>query len=319
MGDLVSVIVPVYNAEKYLSRCVDSILSQTYKNIEIILVDDGSKDNSYAMLKRYEATNDCITAITKENGGISDARNAGLRIANGKFIAFIDSDDCVDSKMIELCVNARNSLNADIVGFDWQTFSNEIPSVIHKNKKTVKKGKKILSYFLEKNRLYCAVRYLYCHEIIKNNNLQFDRNIRSGGEDQLFIYNYVKFCNNAVFIKYNGYFYYENEDSASAGTVKPNHYNDINVRKFIYEDCPKAYRKRAKAHLLKGYIAFCAKAIKFGSTCEEDIISTYRKTVKKNILGIIFSPYYDFKRKTAATCISLSVPLTKKLLRGVRL
>lgn len=319
MGDSVSVIVPVYNAEKYLSRCLDSILSQTYKDLEIILVDDGSTDNSYAMIKEYEAADSRIIAVSKENGGISDARNAGLQIAAGKFIAFVDSDDCVDSRMIELCVNAQNSSNADIVGFDWQTFSAQIPSVSYKNKNTVKKGKKVLSYFLEKNRLYCAVRYLFNADIIKNNNLQFDRNIRSGGEDQLFIYNYVKFCGNAVFIKYNGYFYYENESSASSGVVKPNHYNDINVRKFIYEDCEKKYKKRAKAHLLKGYLAFCLKAVKFGSECEEDIISVYRKIVKKNAFGIVFSPYFDFKRKMAAVCISLSVSLTKKLLRGVRI
>ena len=319
MEDLVSVIVPVCNSEKYLSRCVDSILAQTYKNLEIILVDDGSTDNGYALLKEYEAADNRVIALTKENGGISDARNFGLRKATGKFIAFIDSDDCVDSRMIELSVNARNSLGADIVGFDWQTFSTQIPPVAYKKKKTVKTGKSVLSYFLENNRLYCVVRYLFSNEIIKNNGLLFDRAIRSGGEDQLFIYEYVKRCNNAVFIKYDGYFYYENEQSTSSGTVKSNHYNDINVRKFIYEDCDKKYRKRAKAHLLKGYIAFCAKAIKFGSTCEEDIVKTYRKIIKMNILSIIFSPYYGFKHKMAALCISLSVALTKKFLQGVRI
>ena len=102
MDKLVSVVVPVYNVEKYLDRCVQSILKQTYSNIEIILVDDGSTDNSGSMCEDWKARDGRIVAVHKENGGLSDARNYGLRHASGDYVCFIDSDDFVDSRFVEI-------------------------------------------------------------------------------------------------------------------------------------------------------------------------------------------------------------------------
>ena len=94
--DLISVIVPVYKVEKYLDRCVESIVNQTYKNLEIILVDDGSPDNCPAMCDAWAKKDSRIKVIHKENGGLSDARNAGMRLASGEYICFVDSDDWMD-------------------------------------------------------------------------------------------------------------------------------------------------------------------------------------------------------------------------------
>ncbi len=99
--DLISIIIPVYNVEKYLRNCIDSVIAQTYKNIEIILVDDGSPDKCPAICDEYEKKDSRIKVIHKENGGLSDARNAGIELANGKYITFIDSDDDVSSEYIE--------------------------------------------------------------------------------------------------------------------------------------------------------------------------------------------------------------------------
>lgn len=90
MNDLVSVIVPIYKVENYLNKCVDSIISQTYSNLEIILVDDGSPDNCGKICDDYKQKDNRIKVIHKENGGLSDARNAGIDIANGRYIVFID-------------------------------------------------------------------------------------------------------------------------------------------------------------------------------------------------------------------------------------
>ena len=97
----VSVIVPIYNVEKYLEKCINSLLSQTLEDIQIILVNDGSKDNSGNIAKEYEKNNkDRVIYVEKENGGLSDARNYGLKYATGDFIAFLDSDDYIEKKML---------------------------------------------------------------------------------------------------------------------------------------------------------------------------------------------------------------------------
>lgn len=315
-AELVSIVVPVYNTEKYLRRCVDSILAQSYKNIEIILVDDGSNDGSPAICDGYQSEYPNVKVIHKKNGGLSDTRNVGMRSASGEYIAFVDSDDCVDSRMIEVCVEATRKTAADIVGFQWQNFSDEIPKANCGKKLKVVKGAKILPYYLVKNRLYCSVRYLYRKSIIDGYGLNFDPSVRLG-EDQLFIYNYVKRCETSVTLPYDGYFYFNNPQSLSSGVVKQNHFCDLEVRNFILSDCPDNNKKRANAHLLKGYLAFALKAIKYGSTCEEEIVPRYRKIIKKNLFKILFSRFFEAKYKLAALSLCCSVGLTKKLLGGI--
>lgn len=115
MADIeVSVIVPIYNAEKYLRKCIDSILDQTLKHIECILVDDGSVDNSYAICKEYEIRDSRIRVIRQKNSGSSVARNTGINMSNGKYISFVDSDDWIESTMLEKLSNNARKYNADI-------------------------------------------------------------------------------------------------------------------------------------------------------------------------------------------------------------
>lgn len=122
MKSLVSIIIPIYKVELYLKRCLDSVLNQTYTNLEIILVDDGSPDGCPQICDEYAAKDKRIAVIHKENGGLSDARNAGLDICKGKYISFIDSDDWVDEKYIEILLNLAIKENADIaIGENIQT------------------------------------------------------------------------------------------------------------------------------------------------------------------------------------------------------
>ena len=112
--DLISVIVPVYNVEEYLKKCIDSIISQAYTNLEIILVDDGSTDNCGKICDEYAENDKRIKVIHKENGGLSDARNAGIDIAKGKYLTFIDSDDFVENNYIELLYDEAKKYDADL-------------------------------------------------------------------------------------------------------------------------------------------------------------------------------------------------------------
>jgi glycosyltransferase involved in cell wall biosynthesis len=115
--DLISVIVPVYNTQDYLNRCVDSIINQTYRDLEIILIDDGSTDNSPKICDNYSDLDNRIKVIHKENEGPSSARNMGVEVAKGDYIAFVDSDDWVESDIYQFCVDISKKTNSDVVDF----------------------------------------------------------------------------------------------------------------------------------------------------------------------------------------------------------
>ena len=115
----VSVIVPIYNVENYLDNCVQSILRQTYRNLEILLVDDGSPDRCPRMCDEYAGQDDRIRVIHKENGGLGDARNAGTREATGKYLLYVDSDDRIREDLVSITVETAEKAQADIVIFDY--------------------------------------------------------------------------------------------------------------------------------------------------------------------------------------------------------
>ncbi len=115
MNNTISVIIPVYNVEKYLPECLDSVLSQTYTDLEVILIDDGSKDSSGTICDEYAKNDSRIKVIHQQNGGAAAAKNAGLRVATGKYLAFVDSDDWIERDAFEFMVNKLNEHKAEVV------------------------------------------------------------------------------------------------------------------------------------------------------------------------------------------------------------
>ena len=134
MNDLISVIVPIYNVEKYIHKCVKTIREQTYTNLEIFLVDDGSPDNCGEICDEYAKQDDRITVIHKKNGGLSDARNAAIDVMTGKYVTFVDSDDYLEPTMIEKLYNALCNANADmaICNYNYVTEDGKLVNT-HKN------------------------------------------------------------------------------------------------------------------------------------------------------------------------------------------
>lgn len=129
---LVSIIIPVYNVEKYIEKCIDSIINQTYKNLEIILVDDGSPDGCPEICDKYALQDSRIKAIHKKNGGLSDARNAGLDIMKGEWVIFIDSDDFVSPYHVENLYYLVKKFNTNIAITSFECFYNENKKFIYK-------------------------------------------------------------------------------------------------------------------------------------------------------------------------------------------
>lgn len=163
----ISIIVPVYNVEQYLRKCVDSILAQTFTDFEVILVDDGSPDNSGAICDEYAKLDSRVRVIHKENGGLSDARNAGIEIAKGKYLGFVDSDDFIDKDMYEILYNDITSYKADISSIEIVSVYDE--KYHYKNlpkKKVLLNQEEAVKAVLEGTQLYAyAWNKLYRREI----------------------------------------------------------------------------------------------------------------------------------------------------------
>lgn len=133
--DLISIIVPVYNVQEYLKNCINSILNQSYKNIEIILVDDGSTDESSSICDLYVKKDNRIKVIHKENGGLSDARNVGIKSARGKYITFVDSDDYLDENYVKALYILITENNSDIACSRMKKTDSLNDKIINKNEK----------------------------------------------------------------------------------------------------------------------------------------------------------------------------------------
>ncbi len=146
MDELISVIVPIYNVEKYLRACIESIINQTYKNIEIILVDDGSPDKCPNICDNYKKNDKRIRVIHKKNGGLSDARNAGIDNVSGKYICFVDSDDYIEIDYIEKLYNSLKKNNTKIAqcGINYVDENNKLIKSIGYSREQVKSGRNML-------------------------------------------------------------------------------------------------------------------------------------------------------------------------------
>ncbi len=191
----VSIIVPFYNVEGYIEKCLDTLVNQTLKDIEIILVNDGSKDNSEFIVKKYlDKYKDKIIYLEKENGGLSDARNFGIPHATGEYIAFLDSDDYVEKDMYEKMYNIAKKENSDMVqcNFYW-----EYPDLNKKKIADMPKysGKKEM---FEKTRVE-AWNKLIKRDILEESKVEFPKGLRY--EDVEFTYKLVPYINKVSFIE----------------------------------------------------------------------------------------------------------------------
>lgn len=211
--EVISVIVPVYKVEKYLDRCVDSLVNQVYKNLEIILVDDGSPDNCPMMCDAWAQKDNRIKVIHKENGGLSDARNAGLEIANGQFIAFVDSDDWIDFDLFHTLLTALNKSNSDIACC-------KIVKVMEDGQKSQ------VGNFLGEYEVYDTESAM--HELIIDRDIQqvvwnklYKRKVLGNikfekgkyNEDEFWTYQVVGNANQVVVVDYPGYYYLQRNSS----------------------------------------------------------------------------------------------------------
>lgn len=282
--DLISIIVPVYNVEKYLDKCIESIVNQTYKNIELILVDDGSPDNCPKMCDEWSQKDNRVKVIHKENGGLSSARNFGLEASTGEFVCFIDSDDWIDYNAIEELTKIIDD-STDFVSFGMLLeFDTETAQLVYADKKHTYFQKELFENFLNDNSVAgYACNKLFRKEIIGEE--RFDESLLSC-EDIDFCTRIATICNKVIHTDAKFYHYRQRNDSMT-GEYK------YNVRKLsvltAYENIMPIYKMYDSEDYYKLEINYLKIALNIKGRM---ILSKVKDDVVKNRLERIIKEYY---------------------------
>lgn len=252
---LLSIIIPVYNVEKYLDECLNSITIQNKESIEIILINDGSTDNSLSICNRYVKKYNNIKCITNKNHGVSYSRNLGITIATGKYIWFIDSDDKLETKALDDVLNLITS-NYDLYIFSYIKFyKNTFDSFFQQEKLLTKK--EAIRDLMEENK-FCGYVWnkLFKKDIIKKYNLKFDENIAMN-EDMKFCFDYIRNCNKIICAKDIIYDYRCRKSSTMNKKIGQTAASSIACYKYIIDNSSDIYvKQRAKEYYLKSYYKY---------------------------------------------------------------
>ena len=318
MEELVSIIIPVYNAENTIERCINTLISQTYSNIEIIIINDGSTDNSENLINQYVQKDNRIKLINIKNNGVSNARNTGINYSKGKYIMFVDADDYISSKMIEVLVTARNEHETFVI-CNYYMLEKDLGNVEQDNVENINTEmidirEKFYSLYHEKNIIKTPWGKLYDANIIKDNNLAFNIQI-SLGEDFIFNLEYMRFVKKICYVDSKLYYYFRSNNMSLSQKYYPNMMEiqlkiKENLLKFIEDEkCnekEKVYIKALKNLLSEltnefhGTGNLFSKYKRAKKVFKNDELQEFAKMLhKENLINIIF--YYTIKYKLVIT------------------
>lgn len=262
----ISVIVPVYNVEKYLEQCVSSLVNQTYYSLEIILVDDGSSDKSGVLCDELAKEDKRIKVIHKTNGGLSSARNAGIEVSTGNYITFVDSDDWVSTSIYEKCMDIFETYKCDVV--DYKTVFTDRDNASSDNKYTIEpievKGEDILYDYLFRGQTE-KCPFSVCRKVYKR-ALYDEISFPEGkvNEDIATNYKVLSKAESLVHISDIGYYYFQNANSITNGKLKSRDFDLLDASRELCKLSKNLSDKRiydlAKVKLGRSYFSLLAKA-----------------------------------------------------------
>ena len=315
MGEKISVIVPVYNVEQYLERCVDSIINQTYTNLEIILVNDGSTDNSGKLCDELAKKDERIRVIHKENGGLSDARNRGIDESESDLVGFIDSDDYIDSDMYEVLLKNLNDTDADLSMCALYDVYNNTPEVQVTNKETWKlSSEQAIKMVMEAKILsVTAVNKLYRKSLFTD--LKFE--VGKIAEDAFIMIKLLDKCEKIVATNEKKYYYVHRENSITTQKFSTKFLNVIEAYEqnsnIILEKYPKL-KDVAQTRMNWAYFYVLDRLLlddNYNDKELENKLISYLKNHRKDILN---DPLFTKGRKIGFIALLLSRNLYRKLI-----
>lgn len=237
MNIKVSVIIPVYNCEKYIAECIESLIGQTLKECEFIFVNDGSSDKSKEIIEGYSQNDSRIKIINQENGGVSVARNTGLKNSVGEYIGFVDGDDCVDCDYYEKLYEVAKTNSCEIVICDWKSElkgnKNRLNLPFIRDKVLDKRyiEKEVYPFLIESDKLNSVCNKIFNNKMIKENKVIFPVGVELG-EDGAFNVRAITYATNVYYLDLCGYYYREVEGSATRNVIKKDYFKRaLNVYK----------------------------------------------------------------------------------------
>ena len=315
MNELISIIVPVYMVEKYLDRCIESITNQTYKNLEIILVDDGSPDNCPEICDKWAEKDSRIKVIHKENGGLSDARNAGVAVATGDYIGFVDSDDYIEPDMYEKLLDVIHQTNAEIASCKFRhVYENNYAPIPDNNTNQITVTDTepaldclIIDYLIRQvvwNKIYKAT-------IVKE--IPFD--IGKYHEDEFWSYKVIGKAAIIAYIDYTGYNYLQRQGSIMGSSYSLKRLDAIEAKclrqEYLKNNFPFLKYQGAK-DIIFTCIYHGQLALKhLDNTDKKTAINKLEKTVKQYI-SEINTDGWNIKQKIWIFLIKFNFVLTCK-------
>lgn len=254
--ETISVIIPAYNVEQYLPACLESIINQTYKNLEIILVDDGSQDRTGNICDEYVLKDSRIKVIHKTNGGVSSARNIGMDAATGKYVSFVDGDDWIDPQMYETLYNNALKYNTDIscCGIAQKRIDGSISTLADDKLKFFSKKQLIKGFFddpLIKETMYGPCNKIIKKELIKSHS--FDTRFAIG-EDLLFMFECLEMSENIVLENKPMYQYIKRSGSATTSSFSEKRMHYIAVTDILMNKCREKHSYAYEASMKWTYM-----------------------------------------------------------------
>ncbi len=314
----VSVIVPIYKVEKYIKKCVDSIVGQTLPDIEIILVDDGSPDDCGAICEDYAKQDLRIKVIHKANEGLSEARNTGINAATSEYIGFVDGDDYVAPDMYEVLYKNITEQNADVAGcglYDCYT-DRKVPQYSGQDEFLILNNKEALGVALEGVKFSVnAVNKLYKKRFFEE--IKFPKGRLS--EDAFTIPKVLASAATVVFDSSPKYYYMHRGESITTSAFKRQDFDVISAYEQNLELVKKDFAeltKQAEFRLLWAYTYVFDKMILSENLEDLQSYKEILKKLRKNTPQMLMNPCFSLKRKAAMLVLMVCPELYKKLLRG---
>lgn len=307
MSVKISIIIPVYNVAQYLFRCANSVLSQTYNNLEVIFVDDGSTDGSEKICDDLKCADERIIVIHQKNGGLSQARNTGIDICTGEYIAFIDSDDYIAPNMIKLLLNTILQSNAELAICNFVYVNADGTEIKSKNQEMPVKNEVLDS--IQALRCLCKEKYYYyviaCNKLYHRSVFKTLRFVKGKiHEDEFIAHRVLGECKTIVCISDILYFYVQRDNS-----IMNDHYTlkRLDAVEALFERCiffiEKGMRKEALFSLTtaRQHLAFGMTQLKKDSTAKVQIkklVKSYRKFFMR-----LLKENFSYKRQNAENFI----------------